>query len=82
LRNSLLIIKTLAVASLDLMARNAEKAAVPPPIIRYGTCLGRSAELGGPVDKDRKDIPLNFTFCRPFYLCTHWLMISNMTIIL
>lgn len=49
----MLIIKTLAVASLDLMARKAEKAAVPPPIIRYGTCLGRSSELGGPAHREK-----------------------------
>lgn len=47
LRNSLLIINTLALASFDLIARNAEKAAVPPPIIKYGTVFGSAPELRG-----------------------------------
>lgn len=47
LRNSLLIISTLALASFDLMARKAEKAAVPPPTIKYGACFGNSEESLG-----------------------------------
>lgn len=47
LRYSLLIINTLALASFDLMARNAENAAVPPPTIKYGTFFGSSSELRG-----------------------------------
>lgn len=40
---------TFARGSFDLMARNAEKAAVPPPISKYGTCFGNSADVAGTV---------------------------------
>lgn len=39
--------RTLAVGSADLMARKAEKLAVPPPIRRYGIWVGMSQESRG-----------------------------------
>lgn len=38
---------TFALGSCDLIARNAAKLAVPPPINRYGTSFGISDEAAG-----------------------------------
>ena len=38
---------TLAFGSFDLIARNAAKLAVPPPIKRYGMCLGMCSDVSG-----------------------------------
>lgn len=38
---------TFALGSCDLIALNAAKLAVPPPISKYGTLLGISFEVGG-----------------------------------
>lgn len=39
--------KILAFASLDLIALNAAKLAVPPPISKYGTYDGMSFDVSG-----------------------------------
>lgn len=39
--------KTFALASFDLIALNAAKLAVPPPISKYGTCFGMLSGDGG-----------------------------------
>lgn len=54
-----IVLLTLAVGSLDLMARNAEKDAVPPPINKYGIFFGMSFESEGilitlPTSNDAK----------------------------
>lgn len=38
---------TFAFGSCDLIARNAAKLAVPPPINKYGTSFGISDDVGG-----------------------------------